>query len=436
MTTSHGHPPRRGVGTLVGAAIGALALVAGFVFGGDARSAVVVFEGGPSPVVYPKQNNKLVFDHAYHVRKADDAKKVKGEGLSCEFCHEKISEQSRADETDIPGHEVCENCHADWIGTDAEPAPAKDCARCHADIKPRGPYTGAVGLDIPPPNVRFAHKQHVEADVGCESAGCHTNVRRKGLATRDDFPTMDRCIACHEDREVATTCLTCHPSDPADKKRIRTRFASGELVPVRYHGASIHTGDFLRDHALPAQREPGYCRNCHSDDECQKCHNGVGLNVRYHPGDFLQQHSTRAKIDDHRCTSCHRLQTFCLNCHVQSGVASVVDVRTGETTRRTVRVGANGVANGPHPMAADGWLSPGSRNFHGFFAQRAIQSCVGCHQEQTCIRCHASGFGAGGRSFGGNPHGPNPERLKGTAVSQNVARACLKCHSPLDPSWR
>jgi hypothetical protein len=137
-------------------------------------------------------------------------------------------------------------------------------------------------------------------------------------------------------------------------------------------------------------------------------------------------------VDDQRCQSCHRLQTFCLNCHLRSGVATVVtppETAGGATTvRAKLRV--------PHPLTADGWLNPGSRNFHGFHAQRNIRACVSCHQEQYCLSCHASGFGTGGPSIGGNPHGPNPERLRGSAARSNNARVCLKCHSPYDSRWR
>ena len=96
-----------------------------------------------------------------------------------------------------------------------------------------------------------------------------------------------------------------------------------------------------------------------------------------------------------------------------------------------------GVATGPHPMSADGWNSPSSRNFHGFHAQRNIRSCASCHQEQSCIACHASAFGTNlAASRGGNPHGPDPRRLKGSVASQRTARMCLKCHHPADSRWR
>lgn len=402
-----------------------------------ALTGAVVFEGGPNPVIFPKQRIPLAFDHAYHVRAPDEAKKVKGEALSCTFCHENISDQKTAAATDIPGHAVCESCHGDWIGSEEKPAAQKDCARCHKDLRKipgTRTATRAAKMWIPAPNIKFDHAQHLEA--GSECVTCHANVPKKGLATRDDFPTMDRCIACHKEKGVSIECKTCHITGVAG--RMVTEFASGELMPLRYHASAVHTGDFLRAHAVPAQREPNYCKQCHGPEDCMECHDSVGRDTRYHPGDWIAVHGTKSRIDDVRCTSCHRQQSFCLDCHVRSGVATIVQASDPATiTRRTVRV-SGAVATGPHPMAADGWLSPTSKNFHGFHATRSMNACASCHQEQYCVRCHASSFN-GIRAVGergGNPHGPNPERLKGSAAQGNAARACLKCHSPYDASWR
>jgi hypothetical protein len=405
-----------------------LALVA--VLAALVGSGAVIFEGGPSPVIFPRQNIPVRFDHAYHTRKSDDERGIKGEGLSCEFCHENVSDQADAIGRDIPGHETCESCHGDWIGDQEKPAPMSECARCHSDLDPTGTSTRAQKLQIPAPNVKFAHADHVtKASLDCTE--CHSQVPSKTLATRDDYPTMDRCIACHQSRGVSTACKTCHVTGATG--RVVTEYAAGKLMPVRYHGFAAHTGDFLRDHAEPAQRQPDFCRQCHSQDDCLQCHDGFARNVRYHAGDWIAVHGLRSRGDDYRCQSCHRLQSFCLDCHVRTGVATAAALpkdRGGEipTARFALRV--------PHPRTADGWLNPASRNFHGFHAQRNIRACASCHQEQYCLTCHASGFGTGQSSIGGNPHGPNPERLRGSAARQNNARACLKCHSPYDARWR
>ncbi|MCA9553165.1 MAG: cytochrome c3 family protein [Myxococcales bacterium] len=385
----------------------------------------VFFEGGPDEVVYPRQTIPVYFNHDYHVRKPDEAKGITGEGLDCQFCHENVGDSETSADRDIPGHGSCDTCHDEWIGDEDEPAPTKECARCHKDLA-AGTTTTAARLSVPTPNLIFPHKRHVEAEVKCTE--CHKNVPDKTVATRDDYPTMDRCIACHEERDAPVTCQTCHPSGV--NGRLVTRYAEGELKPRRLHVAAIHDADFLHDHAVPARRGPEYCDSCHEKKDCTSCHDGVGWDARYHPGDWIGQHSLRARKDDFRCQSCHRAQTFCFNCHLASGVASGGSV-AAIVQHRTVRVdpGTNAPV-GPHPMTADGWLDPVSRNFHGFHAQRNIRACASCHQEQYCTTCHAVG------GIGGNPHGPNPERLRGNTASKRNARACLKCHSPSDPSWR
>lgn len=413
---------------------------------GSLTAGAVVWEGGPDPVVYPPQHIPIRFTHDYHTRKPGDAVddrgqtvKVDGEGLSCEFCHENVGSSTSAATLDIPGHAACESCHEDWIGEKGKAEPVEECVRCHVDPNVVTTYEAAAKLVIPRPNLNFPHKSHVDAGVKCVE--CHKDVPKKTLATRDDYPTMDRCVECHAERGVSTACGTCHLTQPSG--RLITELPQGKLMPRRLHTFAIHDPAFLREHAVPAKRDKQYCNSCHNEDFCLTCHDGVGRDARFHPGDWLALHGSRAKIDDNRCQSCHRLQTYCMDCHVRSGVASVnpgalVAAVQNLSERRTIRREGN-VATGPHPMAADGWITPTSRNFHGFFAQRNIRTCASCHQEQYCITCHSSQFlgpGKFGTGLGGNPHGANPQRLRdGTARSHN-ARMCLKCHSPADPSWR
>lgn len=385
-----------------------------------------VWEGDPHPAIFPEQRIPIFFSHDYHTQKPVDGGRT-GEGLECTFCHESVSDSKQSSDRDIPGHGACDSCHAEWIGDANAPAPITECVRCHKDLAAVGTSTGASGIDIPTPNIKFGHADHLAAGIAC--VDCHSRVPSKTLATRDDYPTMDRCIACHKEKGVSTECRTCHLTLPSG--RLQTEYAGGlKLMPTRLHSFAIHDADFLRDHSVPAKREKAFCKNCHGEDDCMRCHDGVARDVRYHPGDWISTHPVRAKKDDYRCQSCHRLQTFCFECHVRSGVATVSTLSAIErpTLRRDPQTQ---LANGPHPMRANGWIDPRSRNFHGFFAQRNIRTCVSCHQEQDCIACHSSAFGEGG-----NPHGPHPERLKGSALRKHNARMCLKCHNPTDPSWR
>lgn len=405
----------------------------------------LVLEAGPDEVIFPPQDVPIRFTHDYHTRKPpkDDevvpgAPKVEGEGLACDFCHEHVASATVSSQRDIPNHGSCDSCHEEWIGTAKKPAPAELCAKCHTDPDVTVSTKSRSKLSIPDPNINFAHKTHIDAGFHCTE--CHTNVPKKQVATRDDYPTMDKCIACHEKKGAGTECKVCHFS--LKSGRLQTEYTSGELYPRRLHQFAIHDADFLRDHQSAVKRDRAYCSKCHLESFCLTCHDGVARDVRYHPGDWLSVHFMRAKKDDYRCQACHRLQTFCLDCHVRSGVASVnPDALVAPTSRtnmrRTIRREGD-VPTGPHPMREQGWLSPSSKNFHGFFVQRNVRACASCHQENFCVTCHMSARG----TFtvmdqpGSNPHGPNPERLKGSAARLHNARMCLKCHSPLDPNWR
>ncbi|MCK6547679.1 hypothetical protein L6R52_17645 [Myxococcota bacterium] len=416
---------------------------------GSLVAGAVVWEGGPDAVIYPPQVIPLVFSHDYHVRtpsetvnEKGETVKLDGEGLKCTFCHEKVASSTVAGARDIPGHSSCEGCHEEWIGSpDGKVEPVEECKRCHTDPNVVTSRGAAAMLVIPEPNLIFSHKLHVDAEISCVT--CHANVPKKTLATRDDFPTMDRCIACHESRGVSTECKTCHLSLPSG--RLVTELPEGKLEPRRLHSFAIHDADFLRDHSTPARRDKAYCAKCHAEDFCLQCHDGIARDVRYHPGDWLMAHGLKSKIDDDQCQACHRLQSFCLDCHVRSGVATVglgatVQLAPSSYERRTLMLRPDprtAIAVGPHPMQADGWLDPTKRNFHGFFAQQNIRSCASCHQEQLCITCHASVKGLASRpAQGGNPHGPNVEALRTSGAARHSARMCLKCHSPYDPSWR
>jgi hypothetical protein len=403
----------------------------------SALCGAVVFEGGPDPVIFPKQDIPIYFNHDYHVRTPDEKTGVSGEGLDCDFCHENVSDSEKSSDRDIPGHDSCDGCHEEWIGEEEAPAPIKECARCHLDLAHAAAQSATTAdkitvkkIDIPRPNIIFPHAAHTKAEVQCIE--CHDRVPKKTVATRDDFPTMDRCVECHSKEGASVECTTCHYADSSG--RIVTRFRDGELKPNRLHSYAIHDANFLDDHAVAAQRNKSYCDNCHKEDYCLSCHDGTTRDVRYHPGDWVSMHYIAGKKDDTRCQSCHRLQSFCLDCHVRSGIATIQDV-SRSMTRRTVRVNKDTkVATGPHPMGYDWVERKKSRNFHGFHAQRNIRACASCHQEQYCLQCHSSKMRPGG--VGRNPHGPNPQRLKGSVASKRNARMCLKCHLPSDDAWR
>src|SRR5262245_33925377 len=101
------------------------------------------FEEGPDKTIFPPQRIPVAFDHAYHVRKPDEAKGIKGERLECTFCHENISDSKLATDRDIPGHDSCDSCHDQVEAQD-------QCSFCHKDLlEPSRSSTVASPLLIP-----------------------------------------------------------------------------------------------------------------------------------------------------------------------------------------------------------------------------------------------------------------------------------------------
>jgi hypothetical protein len=155
-----------------------------------------------------------------------------------------------------------------------------------------------------------------------------------------------------------------------------------------------HDESFARHHGQQAMAESKLCQTCHTQADCQSCHDlNQGLSVErrrperieahfVHRADFITRHAIEAQANPTRCSSCHTSET-CDACHVERGVSG----------------GHVGGRNPPPP----GWVGSdvGSNSFHGAAARRDIVLCASCHDQgpaTNCIRCHKVG------AYGGNPH--------------------------------
>ena len=133
-----------------------------------------------------------------------------------------------------------------------------------------------------------------------------------------------------------------------------------------------------------------------------------------HPGDYLRMHSVEARHNTLDCQSCHNPIQFCASCHQQAGVSPSPGPRQFGRIRGQRRF---------HPPGFAGAIGePRSANHHGSAARRNLQSCVGCHTENDCVRCHSAGAPS---SLRANPHPPG-FRCNGI-IDVNIA-GCLKCH--------
>lgn len=297
---------------------------------------------------------------------------------------------------------TCATCHDLLRTTEPRSRPSVEvCQGCHQENTPEvvaslRPSTAQVTP------VRFSHPDHLGlGDIRGQCVGCHAGVTDDGRDPKSVFPGHDNCRSCHEDSFEQAACTHCHA--PADLRR---------LVPqtlVRHDEA------FLRDHATHASTSEKLCRQCHTEEQCARCHDQFQplsaerrqtfdlITERIHRADFVARHHVDARMDPVSCMRCHTV-SYCEGCHAERGVSA----------------GLRDPAN-PHPI---GWVGPdtGSPSFHGRAARRDIVSCAGCHDQgpaTNCIRCHSVG------GPGGNPH---PGGWRSTqAMGEGV---CRYCHEP------
>ncbi len=370
---------------------------------------------GPSDVIFPEQQLTLRFNHKLHVQ---------GQHLACKSCHPgAITSDSSADSL-IPRATVCDDCHltdhSDLDVVKAGTGASGQCAFCHLGYRP-GDGNRVASLVIPRPNMVFSHRKHAVRNIGCGQ--CHGEVQQLELATRDQMPRMRGCLGCHQmpdalaRGDAKSACDTCHVrrTGGAEGGVIRTRFPSGKLEPPRWLHNAKHGPDFLERHKMVAGNDSAFCANCHKESFCVDCHDGRVRPRGVHPNDYLQMHPVEARMATQRCQSCHREQSFCLPCHLRSGVAN--ESPTGDK-----------VLGRFHPPKAIWTDLPRRPGHHADEAERNLNACVSCHTERDCASCHAStGMGGGGY----NIHPAGFAAGCGVQLRRNP-RPCYVCHQPGD----
>jgi hypothetical protein len=322
------------------------------------------------------QPDNTRFPHVVHLTELSCGGAGEPECLSCASCHAP-SQRDRAHK--LPDASLCETCHRD---------DAHDVAKVLA-VAPERPYG----------EITFDHAEHlVMSEIRGQCVPCHAGVVRAGLRT---IPPMQQCFGCHEHAAEweKGECASCHLRADLEKTLPQTFLK--------------HDESFARHHGNLSVFEQRLCQSCHTQAECQACHDLSGgvrpearrpeliQATRVHPGNFLAHHAIEARSEPGRCLSCHTPQT-CDGCHVARGVSGIaVDGRN------------------PHPP---GWVGNDvtSSDFHGPAARRDLLSCAGCHEQgpaTNCIRCHKVG------AYGGNPHPRGWKSARGMD-----SQMCRYCH--------
>jgi len=258
----------------------------------------------------------------------------------------------------------CDACHGGVTQPDVSPYPQPTfCAACHdGNLQPTIDWTPAEPR--PQSNLRFEHGRHIEA-AGNECADCH------GVA--GELPVAGQCRDCHSRSEAL------------------------------YDASVWHGSDFRNRHSAEAAAAPETCAGCHVRGDCLECHqpNPATGSPGYHPANFLSEHPTAAYTRELSCSDCHNVRSFCASCHLQAGLTAI-----------------GGIGSRYHDA---------KQNFiagHGQAARQSLESCVACHAENDCLRCHSA---LSGRV---NPHGPgfDADRLRDKNPSM-----CSVCHGSSIP---
>ena len=264
-----------------------------------------------------------------------------------------------------------------------------DCATCHGVASPDGSaypdpvfcsscHNGTVAPEVgwtPPAervshNLRFEHGTHIDAAEN-ECADCHVEPGSGSGVIK--LAIVESCQDCHEQTSVAMS------SSP-------------------WHG----TG-WVNSHAADAAASPQACASCHVRQDCLDCHmpGAASGAPGYHRADFLAGHATAAYSRETSCYDCHNAGAFCASCHQQAGL-----------------VAGSGTGTVFHDASSSFVTN------HGQAARQGLESCISCHTESDCVRCHSASTARI------NPHGPNWE---GDDLQEKNPRMCILCHGSSIP---
>jgi hypothetical protein len=131
----------------------------------------------------------IAFDHEIHVQQL---------GVQCEFCHRTATTGMTAGYPDV---QQCMFCHQTIGQGQAEIEKVRTAWAAQEPVD----WTRVNRL---PDHVHFAHDAHIAAGVACET--CHGDVAKMTQVTQARALNMGDCVACHEQNNAPTDCVTCH----------------------------------------------------------------------------------------------------------------------------------------------------------------------------------------------------------------------------------
>lgn len=297
----------------------------------------------------------------------------------------------RADAVAAPA--TCATCHA-----------RESCLRCHLN----GDRVAAVQSLAPDARIASLVKGRAPRYLAPASHAArswdsgHGEQATRAIASCANCHSRRACSGCHRDPEGAgaLVALAALPAGtPANPGAMSPRAAAGAFGDASAAGAAaaVHPADFARRHGNAAATNARGCAQCHSQSRCASCH-AASDSRAFHPRNFSERHAASAFANGGECQSCHRSETFCRACHAGAGVAT------------------KGRMSAAYHDAQGGWLLS-----HGQAARKGLESCVACHAQADCMRCHSASSG-----WGVSPHRAG---FTGERTASRSAASCRLCHS-------
>jgi hypothetical protein len=330
--------------------------------------------------------NNLKFTHARHA--AAFTKKMGADSVqACTACHAASGTGAAWMDVGPPLRSSCFSCHG--LHSVAHlAAPDTACVKCHVPLAKATGLTMAQISDFPAPPSHDSPNFVLPGGHGRAARAVKVDGKRQAIAPSCTVcHAQDFCAACHVNSQQVTA-IQALARDP------RSLALGPKQIRPSWHGP-----DFSNNHAKLASGSPATCATCHQRTECLDCHrpNPGDGQTTYHNAGYLAKHPVDAYSRSADCSQCHNTGYFCSSCHQQSGLVS------------------NGPLHGGYHNSAQ-FFALG----HGKAAREALETCVSCHTENDCMRCHSA---IQGRHF--NPHGPDFDASK---LKSRNPQMCSACH--------
>ena len=131
----------------------------------------------------------IEFSHPVHVR---------DNNIACSYCHSGVTRSTAAG---VPSVAACYECHRGVKLRNDEIEKVLSAWQNKQPIR-------WVLIHSVPDHVYFSHKRHTVAGVECQE--CHGDVASMRRVAQVSDLSMGWCLNCHQQRNAAIECSTCH----------------------------------------------------------------------------------------------------------------------------------------------------------------------------------------------------------------------------------